>query len=54
MRVRLVLQDGELYAEPLLGKSRLIHTMVKADGLICIPAAVEGLDKGDAVAVELF
>jgi molybdopterin molybdotransferase len=54
VRVRLVLQDGELYAEPLLGKSGLIHTMVKADGLICIAAPVEGLDKGDAVEVELF
>ena len=54
VRVRLVHQDGELYAEPLLGKSGLIHTMVKADGLVRIAAHVEGLDKGDRVAVEVI
>ena len=54
VRVRLEHRDGELYAEPVLGKSGLIHTMVKADGLVRIAAPVEGLDKGDAVAVELF
>ena len=54
VRVRVVPRDGVLYAEPVLGKSGLIHTMVKADGLVRIAAPVEGLDKGDAVAVELF
>jgi len=54
VRVRLVTRDGELYAEPLLGKSGLIHTMVKADGLVRIEAHVEGLDKGDRVAVEVI
>jgi molybdopterin molybdotransferase len=54
VRVRVVPREGVLYAEPVLGKSGLIHTMVKADGLVRIAAPVEGLDKGDAVAVELF
>ena len=54
VRVRLEHGDGELFAEPLLGKSGLIHTMVKADGLVRIPAHVEGLDKGDRVAVEII
>jgi molybdopterin molybdotransferase len=54
VRVRLEQGDGELYAEPLLGKSGLIHTMVKADGLLRIEAHVEGLDKGDRVAVEII
>ena len=54
IRVRLEHGDGELFAEPLLGKSGLIHTMVKADGLVRIPAHVEGLDKGDRVAVEII
>ena len=54
VRVRLAHRDGELYAEPLLGKSGLIHTMVKADGLVRIAAHVEGLDKGDRVAVEVI
>jgi molybdopterin molybdotransferase len=54
VRVRLVRRDGELYAEPVLGKSGLIQTMVKADGLVRIAAHVEGLDKGDRVAVEVI
>ena len=54
VRVRLEHGDGELFAEPLLGKSGLIHTMVKADGLVRIPAHVEGLDKGDRAAVEII
>ena len=54
VRVRVDHRDGVLYAEPVLGKSGLIHTMVKADGLVRIAAPVEGLDKGEAVAVELF
>ena len=36
IRVRLVEKKGELWAEPILGKSGLISTMVKADGLIAI------------------
>jgi molybdopterin molybdotransferase len=54
VRVRLEQGDGELYAEPLLGKSGLIQTMVRADGLVRIEAHVEGLDKGDRVAVEII
>ena len=54
VRVRLVDGRDALYAEPLLGKSGLINTMVKADGLVRITADAEGLDKGDLVAVELF
>ncbi len=51
VRVRLV-QDGEaILAEPILGKSGLIHTMVKADGLIRIERDSEGLDKGTGVKV---
>ena len=54
VRVRLVYNNGHLWAEPLLGKSGLIHTMVKADGLVRIAAHFEGLDKGDEVAVEII
>ena len=38
-------------AEPVLGKSGLIHTMVKADGLIAIGMNTEGLDEGTVVEV---
>lgn len=54
VRVRLVRQDGQLLAEPILGKSGLIHTMVKADGLVRIDKNSEGLDQGTPVGVMLF
>jgi molybdopterin molybdotransferase len=51
LRVRL-LPTGEGYlADPVLGKSGLINTMVLADGLIRIDANAEGLEAGDPVAV---
>jgi molybdopterin molybdotransferase len=51
VRVRLVQKAGEVWAEPILGKSGLINTMVKADGLIEIGMNTEGLDQGAEVAV---
>lgn len=51
IRVRLIEKAGELWAEPILGKSGLINTMVKADGLIAIDINTEGLDKGTTVEV---
>lgn len=54
VRVKLAERDGILVADPVLGKSGLIHTMVKADGLLKIDKNTEGLDKGSRVKVELF
>jgi molybdopterin molybdotransferase len=54
IRVRLTQKDGSLWAEPILGKSGLIHTMIKADGLIEIGMNTEGLDKGTEVEVIPF
>jgi len=54
IRVRLIEKEGILWAEPILGKSGLINTMVKADGLIEIGLNSEGLDKGTKVEVILF
>jgi len=54
VRVRLVEKEGVLWAEPILGKSGLIRTMVKADGLIEIGINSEGLDKGTKVDVLLL
>ena len=51
IRVQLRLEEGQLWADPVLGKSGLISTMVNADGLIEIDINTEGLDKGDQVAV---
>jgi molybdopterin molybdotransferase len=54
VRVKLVYRANQLYAEPILGKSGLIHTMVKANGLIRIEMNSEGLDKGTRVRVILL
>jgi len=54
VRVRLVRRENQVYAEPILGKSGLIHTMVKADGLVSIDINSEGLDRGTEVEVILF
>ncbi|MBU4036427.1 MAG: molybdopterin molybdotransferase MoeA, partial [Proteobacteria bacterium] len=51
IRVRLAEKEGILWAEPVLGKSGLINTMVKADGLIKIGINTEGLEKGTMVEV---
>jgi molybdopterin molybdotransferase len=51
VRVRLSDRNGVVMAEPILGKSGLIHTMIKADGLIAIGMNTEGLDEGTVVAV---
>jgi len=54
VRVALAERDGELWAEPVLGKSGLISTMVKADGFVVIAAVKEGLAAGEPVEVIFF
>ena len=51
VRVRLLDRDGERWAEPILGQSGLIRTMVAADGLVAIDMNSEGLDQGTWVDV---
>ena len=51
VRVRFAEKDNVLLAEPILGKSGLINTMVQADGLIEIDSDTEGLDKDAPVTV---
>lgn len=51
IRVRLTEKQGEVWAEPILGKSGLIHTMVKADGLVAVGMNAEGLDRDAVVSV---
>lgn len=54
--VRVMLEPGEdgLRAVPVLGKSGLISTLVKADGTFVIPVNVNGVEKGEVVEVRLF
>lgn len=54
VRVRLTESDDGLLAEPVLGKSGLIRTMVMADGLIRIGRDEEGLEQGARVSVRLL
>jgi len=54
IRIRLARKEGLLWADPILGKSGLINTMVKADGLIEIGMNTEGLDKGADVEIIPF
>jgi molybdopterin molybdotransferase len=52
VRVRLEeISEGPPAAHPVFGKSGMLSTMVKADGMIVIPMNVEGLSKGEAVQV---
>jgi molybdopterin molybdotransferase len=50
VRVRFV-DEG---VQPLLGGSAALSTLVKADGVIVIPAGVEGVAEGDEVEVLLY
>jgi molybdopterin molybdotransferase len=54
IRVRLKEVDGALMAEPILGKSGLIRTMIEADGLVAVDMNTEGLEKGEEVNVILL
>ena len=54
VRVFVYKEAEKFYAEPILGKSGLISTMVRASGLIKIGLNIEGLEKGSKVMVKLF
>jgi len=53
IRVRLVETGGSLVAQPVLGKSGLLSTMVRSDGEIVVPLDSEGLIEGSIVKVRL-
>jgi molybdopterin molybdotransferase len=52
--VRLAERDGQLWAEPVFGKSNLIFTLAHADGMLRVPLDRAGLYAGDEVVVRLF
>ncbi|HET7090386.1 MAG TPA: gephyrin-like molybdotransferase Glp [Anaerolineae bacterium] len=54
IQVKLVERGGELWAEPVLGKSNLIFTLVKADGLMVVPLDANGVQEGELVEVRVF
>jgi molybdopterin molybdotransferase len=51
VRVTLMHRDSVCLASPMVGKSGAIFNLVKADGLIRIPASAEGLEEGSEVEV---
>ena len=53
-QVRLEQRDGEAWAEPVFGKSNLIYTLVKSDGMVRIDLDTSGLNEGEWVQVILF
>lgn len=54
IRVSIEDRSGELWAVPVLGKSGLIRTLVKAAGVVVLPPHVRGIQEGDTVEVMLF
>lgn len=54
VRVRLLDDAGTLVAQPVFGKSGLISTLIRADGLVKIGLHTEGLYQGETVRVLLF
>lgn len=54
IRVRLHKRENEWWAEPVLGKSGLISTLVASDGLLEINSVKEGVREGEQVPVLLL
>ena len=52
--VRLKDDSGDRVAEPVFGKSNLIYTLIRSDGLVQVPLDRGGLYAGETVAVRLY
>jgi molybdopterin molybdotransferase len=50
--IRVRISDGK--AVPEFGKSGLMNTLIRSDGLVRIPAGQEGLEEGEIVEVLLW
>jgi molybdopterin molybdotransferase len=54
IRVHIEVGDSGHVAVPVMGKSGLITTLVRADGVVVIPQNKLGLDPGEIVTINLF
>jgi molybdopterin molybdotransferase len=54
VQVRLVRQNGILCADPVFGKSNLIYTLVRADGVVKVPLDRGGLYADELVTVRVY
>ena len=52
--VKLLRRNGSLCAEPIFGKSNLIYTLVRADGIVKVPLDAGGLYEDEEIQVRLF
>ncbi|MBN1231469.1 MAG: molybdopterin molybdotransferase MoeA [Anaerolineales bacterium] len=52
--IKLVYEDGVTFAQPIFGKSNLIFTLARADGLIRIRVDSKGYSKEELIHMELF
>jgi molybdopterin molybdotransferase len=50
--VRVRVREGKVYPE--FGKSGLVNTLIRSDGLVRVPSGMEGLERGDMVEVILW
>jgi molybdopterin molybdotransferase len=53
VQVRLERRAGELWAVPVFGKSNLIYTLIRAEGVVKVPLDSNGIAQGASVTVEL-
>ena len=54
VRVSVEKRNGALWAVPILGKSGLVRTLVRADGIVIVPMNKSGVYEGEEVEVRLF
>ena len=52
--VKLRVEDGEVWADPVFSKSAAISGLICADGVMRIPMEAEGVEKGTWIAVTLL
>lgn len=54
--IRAMIEEREdgLWAVPILGKSGLIRTLVKADGTFVVPVNRNGIEKGEFIDITVF
>ena len=54
VQIKLETIEGELCAKPIFGKSNLIHTLVRSDGILKIPLDRSGFYAGEEITLRLY
>jgi molybdopterin molybdotransferase len=53
VRVRIEERQDGLWATPVFGKSNLIYTLVRSDGVVLVPLNSNGIPAGEEITVTL-